>query len=186
MAKVQNNLITQGLSGSLGNQIVFRQGKGGQTIVSVKPASSTERDFNPNQLAQQQAFRNAIAYAKSAKDEVTYLTKAQGTTMSAFNAAVADWFKEPEVLEIDASAWTGTAGQIIRVKAQDDTQVTKVHVSIDDGQGVIFEQGNAVQADGLWWEYTTTTVVAQSPAPRVTATAQDLPGNNGTLVWQNN
>ena len=60
----------QGLSGSLGNQLVIRKGKGGQTIVTAKPAFSTGRTFNPAQQAHQQAFRDAIAYAKSARDEV--------------------------------------------------------------------------------------------------------------------
>ncbi len=149
MAKVLNNLIVQGLSGSLGNQIVIRQGKGGQTIVSAKPANAT-RTFNLTQLAQQEAFHNAIAYAKSAKDENIYLTKAQGTTLSAFNVAVADWFNAPEVLEIDTENWTGAVGQVIRVKAQDDIQVTRVHVQIADTQGNFLEEGAAVQADGLW------------------------------------
>ena len=34
MAKVHNNIITQGLSGTLGRQVVFRSGKGGQGLKS--------------------------------------------------------------------------------------------------------------------------------------------------------
>ena len=113
MAKSLNNIVMHGASGKLGNQIVFRQGKGGQTIITVKPAAG--RNFNPTQLAHQEAFRDAIAYAKSAKDETTYITKAQGTTMSAFNAAVADWFNKPEVLEIDTTGWRGASEEMIRV-----------------------------------------------------------------------
>jgi hypothetical protein len=186
MAKIQNNIVMHGASGQLGNQIVFRRGKGGQTSISAKPAGG--RTFNPAQLAQQEAFRNAIAYAKSAKDEDVYLTKAQGTTLSAFNVAVADWFGKPEVLEIDTTHWTGAAGQIIRVKAQDDTQVVKVRVQIFDvGRNApALEQGDAVQADGLWWEYTTTATVADLANAQVTAIAYDLPGNDHTLVWENN
>ena len=181
MAKIQNNVVMHGASGKLANQIVFRKGKGGQLIVSAKP--STGRTFNPTQLAQQEAFRDAIAYAKSAKDEDVYTTKAQGTTLSAFNAAVADWFGKPEVLEIDTTNWTGAVGEIIRVKAQDDTQVTKVHVQITNGIAMV-EQGDAVAADGLWWEYSTTTVASVTTA-KVKATAHDLPGNNHMLLWQN-
>lgn len=185
MAKVSNNIIMQGLSGSLGNQLVIRQGKGGQTIVATMP--STGRTFNAAQQAQHEAFRHAIAYAKSAKEEPTYLTKAQGTTMSAFNAAVADWFNKPQVLEINTANWTGTAGQTIRVKAQDDTQVTKVHVQIVDANGSIYEEGDAVQADGLWWNYiTTTSVEGGTSSATVQATAHDLPGNSHLLLWQNN
>jgi len=151
MAKVRNNIITQGLSGSLGDQIVFRAGKGGQTIVAAKPAFTTEREFNPAQLAQQQAFRNAIAYARGAKQEDAYITKAQGTTMSAFNAAVRDWFDKPRLLNIDVSGWSGEIGQIIRIEAQDDTFVASVRVVIADANGDILEQGDAVQDNGSWW-----------------------------------
>ena len=185
MAKSLNNIVMHGASGKLGNQIVFRQGKGGQTIIAVKPAAG--RTFTPTQLTHQEAFRYAIAYAKSAKDEMTYITKAQGTTMSAFNAAVADWFTKPEVLEIDITSWTGDPAQTIRVKAQDDTQVVKVHVQIMDVDGNIFEEGDAVQADGLWWDYATTSLVDRPVAANVVkATAHDLPGNNHMLTWQNN
>ena len=119
-------------------------------------------------------------------DETVYITKAQGTTMSAFNAAVADWFNELQVREIDTDGWTGAIGQTIRVKAQDDTQVTKVHVQIADTQGNFLEAGDAVQADGLWWAYTTSTAVSSPSAASVTATAHDLPGNSHILMWQNN
>lgn len=73
------------------------------------------------------------------------------------------------------------------MKAQDDTQVTKVHVQIVDADGSIYEEGDAVQADGLWWDYTTTTSVEGNPSSAtVKATAHDLPGNNHMLLWQNN
>ena len=182
MAKIRNNIITQGLSGSLGNQIVFRAGRGGQTIVATMP--STGREFNASQLAHQEAFRQAIAYAKSAKEEAVYLTKAQGTTMTAFNAAVADWFNKPQVLEIDAEAWTGNISQVIRVKAQDDTFIASVKVTIKDNNGSVVEQGNAVQADGLWWHYTTSTL-AQGGSFNITAVVEDLPGNSHELTRPN-
>lgn len=185
MAKVYKNIVTQGLSGKLGDQIVFRTSKGGQTIVAVKPVY-TEHDFNESQLAQQQAFRNAIAYAKSAKDETVYIDKARGKDISSFNAAVSDWFIEPQVLEIDASAWTGQVGQVIRVKAQDDTFVAGVRVAIGDGNGNTFEAGEAVRADGLWWEYTAAAQVFTEDPVVVTATVEDLPGNTHQLSWQNN
>ena len=185
MAKSLNNIVMHGASGKLGNQIVFRQGRGGQTIIAVKP--SITQNFSATQQAHQEAFRNAIAYAKTAKDETIYLTKAQGTTMTAFNAAVADWFNKPQVLEINIDNWTGTAGQTIRVKAQDDTLVIRVHVQIVDAQSNIIEEGDAEQADGLWWNYTTTTNLEGNISDTtVKATAHDLPGNNHMLLWQNN
>ena len=185
MAKSLNNIVMHGASGKLGNQIVFRQGKGGQTIIAVKPAAT--RTFTPIQLTHQEAFRHAIAYAKSAKEENIYLTKAQGTTMTAFNAAVADWFNKPQVLEIDTTSWTGAVGETIRVKAQDDTHIAKVRVQLVSAGGSVIEEGDAAQADWLWWEYTTTTSLEGNIADTtVKATAHDLPGNNHMLLWQNN
>ena len=55
--------------------------------------------------------------------------------------AVADWLNEPEILEIDASGWTGEIGQKIRVKVQDEIHVAKVRIAIGDADGIVFEQG---------------------------------------------
>ena len=185
MAKVNNNVVTHGLSGLLGNQIVFRAGKGGRTIVATRPVHDSNRILSPSQLAHQEAFREAIAYAKTTKDEAIYINKAQGTAMSAFNAAVADWFNQPKVQEIDTNGWSGEIGQAIRVKAQDDVRVVKVHVVIRDTSGSVLEQGDAEQEDGLWWVYTTTTVISSPLTNSITATAQDLPGNSAEFIWNN-
>ena len=184
MAKVQNNIFIRGLSGSLGDQFVIRKGKAGSTIIAAKAASNPDRTFNADQLAHQDAFREAIAYAKSAKDEPIYIAKAEGTTKSSFNVAVADWFKAPVVHEIDASGWNGGIGQTIQVKAQDEIHVAKVHVEINGENGTLLEQGDAVQADGLWWTYTTTTVVSNPATSMIVATAQDLARNTAELMRQ--
>ena len=151
MAKVKNNIFIRGLSGSLGDQFVVRGTKGGETVVAAKPTFSGERAFNAQQLAHQDAFRMAIAYAKSAKTQEVYVNKAEGTNKSAYNFAVADWFNHPEVLSLDVAGWTGHAGETIRAQAQDDTYVANVQVVIRDVNGNILEIGNASRAEGLWW-----------------------------------
>ena len=185
MAKVQNNIFVRGLSGSLGEQFVVRKGRGGTTVISNKPSFSPDRQFNEAQLAHQDAFKQAIAYARSAKTEELYINKAQGTTMSAFNAAVADWFNKPRVLEIDTTLWNGEAGQVIRVKAIDDTLVTGVQVTISDPDGNVLEQGEAALEDGLWWSYTTQTSAPIESAPQVKASARDFAGNSAEMAWMN-
>ncbi len=175
MAKVRNNIVMKGLSGSLGDQLVIKMDKGGRTIVSVKPTFPGGRTFNPQQVAQQEAFKQASAYAKGSKTEELYVEKAQGTPMSSYNVAIADWFHEPEIVSVDLDAWSGQAGQLIRIEATDDVKITQVTVVITDESGVLLEQGAAVQADGLWWQYTTT--AAASGSPIVIVSAQDLPGN---------
>jgi len=183
MAKVHNNIFVRGLTGSVGDQFVIRKTRSGRTIIANKPMFDENREFTQAQMAQQEAFRRAAAYAKSAMHQDVYVQKAAQSDMSAYNAAMADWFGEPEVLDIDANGWTGQAGQTLRIRAQDDTQVTRVHLLIDNAHGTIFEQGEMVQTDNLWWTYTTTTQVPMDPAPRLIATAYDLPGNSNGKVF---
>jgi len=56
-----------------------------------------------------------------------------------------------------------------------------VNVVITDSTGAVQEQGQAAQADGLWWNYTTT---ATAPSgPRLVVTARDLPGHTAQMNW---
>src|SRR5512138_3309361 len=95
MAKVRNNIFVRGLTGAVGDQFVIRRGRGGNTVISNKPSFGEDRQFNENQLAHQEAFRHAILYARTVKNDELYIKKAEGTSMTPFNAAVADFFREP-------------------------------------------------------------------------------------------
>ena len=184
MAKIANNIITEGLSGTLGGRLVFRSGKNGQTIVSAKRASDPDREYNAAQLAQQEAFRQAAAYAKVARVEEVYVAKAEGTTKSAYNIAMGDCFNKPKIIELDVTGWNGQAGQPINIKAMDDVQVTRVSLLILDGNGTVLEQGQASPDEGLWWTY-----VTKAPANGnryLQVTAYDRPGNTAQRSWQNN
>jgi hypothetical protein len=179
MAKVFKNILVQGLIGSLGKQLVFRRGKGGQTIVSRMPAFAQNRKLSAAQKAHHQAFQQAAAYAKLAKGEAVYIAKAEGTALNPYNVALSDWFHAPEVLEVDTTGWTGEIGQTIRIKAVDDVMVTRVSVAVRDRNQVVVEEGNAIQSenDQTMWIYTTQTVIQDRAAAVLTATAEDLPGH---------
>ena len=174
MAKVQDNIVMQGLSGTLGNQLVLKISKG-RTIVSTKPTFSENRTFSAAQLAQQQAFREATTYARAVQGDEVYIAKANGSPKSPYNVAVADWFNAPEVLGIDLSGWNGAAGELVRVQARDDVKVKHVIVRFNDAEGTLLEEGSATDVGALWWEYTTKSNLTS--AVTVTATAVDLPGN---------
>ncbi len=182
MAKVRNNIIIQGLSGSLGDQLVIRQDKAGRTIVGVSPTFDPNRTYTTSQTEQQERFRDASVYARGAKDEAVYVNKAQGTPLNPYNVAIADWFHAPEIKELDVKAWNGAAGQIIRIQVVDDVKVTQVHVVITDDADVVLEQGTAAPAEGAWWSYTTT--AAAGGNPRIVVTARDLPGNIAEMNWE--
>lgn len=177
MAKVQKNIIIEGISGSLGDQLVIKTGKGGQTIISTTPKFSQNRTFTDAQQAQMAKFREGSAYAKdAAKSEPIYADKATGTAQNAYNVALADFMHPPEILEVDLSGYTGKSGDTIRARVQDDVKVNKVSIVIADAQDQLIEQGAATADTGLWWKYS---VTANAPGSnvKVIVHAWDLPGH---------
>ena len=183
MAKVNKNIVMQGLSGSLGDQVVLKQDKAGRTIVSTKPAFNSKREFSDEQKAHQANFKEAAAYARmAARTEPIYALKAEGKAQSAYNVAMADWFNKPEIDEVNLSGWSGQAGGTIRVKALDDVKVKQVTVVITNEQDVEVERGTAAANGELWWEYTTTASVTGQP--KVTVEVMDLPGNIAQAMRQ--
>ncbi len=120
---------------------MIRKDKAGRTIISNMTTFYEKRQFSEVQLAQQEAFREASAYAQTAKDQEVDVAKADGTPMHPRNVAMADWLHEPQIKDIDLSGWSGLAGQMIRIQAADDVQVKQVTVVITDESGPVLEQG---------------------------------------------
>ena len=180
MAKVRRNIIVEGLSGSLGGQVVFQQARDGGTIVRVM-ARPSQRPPSEQQLTNRARFREAIAYARQTKDHPIYVKKARGTNKTSYNVAVADWFRPPEVVKIDLSQWHGRVGDTLRMQVQDYAYVESVNVLISDENGQMVETGVATpESNGLWWQYVTT---VDHPGGNgiVVVSASDLPGHEGSL-----
>ena len=101
MARIQSNLVVQGLSGGLGN-LTFRRLQDGRTIVCAKPDFS-HRKFSREQKAHQSRFQAAAAYAKAtAQTQPIYAQLAAGTLKTAYNVALSDWFHAPVIHQIEA------------------------------------------------------------------------------------
>ena len=66
MARVKKNILMEGLSGGLGQQLVFRQSKG-ETIVSGSPQNSMEKSLAQRRVAN--TFLAASAAAKASGNE---------------------------------------------------------------------------------------------------------------------
>lgn len=165
MAKVKRNLILQGISGAIDKTLVFRQMRDGTTILSAAPDFS-KRVFSKGQLTHQSRFQQASAYARlAAKTNPVYAKLAKGTTKTAYNIALSDWFNPPI---IDLVKWE--EGRI-RIWASDNVLVTKILVTVMDEQEKVLEQGQARQINETIWEYT-----AQATG-RVIVEVWDLPGN---------
>ena len=74
--------------------------------------------------------------------------------------------------------YTGEAGSFITVTVTDDFVVSSVHVKIENMDGTMVEEGEAVQANtGIDWVYTATVANENMSGDKITVTAYDMPGN---------
>lgn len=183
MAESKDNIVTKGLSGTIGRQLTFRN-KGGKTFVSklLKPSTASP---TPDAAAVRARFQSSAQYAaKAIKDPVTKaLYKAAATgNQTAFNLALSDAFKAPVVSEIKTDNYHGAAGNTLTVVATDDFKVTGVVVSIHDAAGNLVEQGDAVIQQNEDWLYTTKQANGSLAGSKITAVASDLPGNSTSFT----
>lgn len=178
MAKSINNIITHGLSGKVGDLLVFSQ-RNGKTIVSKVPTKKSE--LSDKQKQQMSKFQEAVLYAKNVlKDPTTKemyeleAKKEQG--VSGYNVAVADLMNAPKIEEINLSEYKGKKGDKIKIKAFDDFKVEAVKVLIYNGDGSLVEEGNAVE-EGLYWIYKAKENNTELSGDKIVVRATDIPDN---------
>ncbi len=170
-------------SGSSKN-MTFTRRKSGKVIIGRRRKPS-DKPVSEDRLKIRVKFNRGIEYAKTAMDiperKALYDTKV-GFDQSAYILAVRDYYKAPTVDSIDASAYTGLAGETIRILATDDFKVIALKVSIRSAAGAVLESGNAVlHPNGVDWVYTATVANQPLAGSKIVATAYDLPDNSGTL-----
>jgi hypothetical protein len=179
MAKSKNNVVTYGLSGKIGDLLVFSQ-RDGKTIVSKLPQTPTVA--SEKQKEQRKRFQKATIYAKAAVADVQTkeqynLAAKKKKGLTAYNIAVADFFNAPDIDTVDLSAYTGSAGDEIRIIVTDDFAVKSVHVHISNADGTLVEEGYAVNSAGNIWIYAATQNNESLDGDKIVITASDLPGN---------
>lgn len=177
MAKIYDNNATHGLSGTV-NQFVYRQ-RFGKTVVSKRPVRTAA--FTETQQVFLSNFKKAVLYASSIlhneKIKRAYQEKAK-PGHSAYNAAIADYLKAPEIHSLDITGLTETTGSKLSVMVTDNFWVEYVNIKIETPAGALIEEGNAVmQSDGQTWVYYAQTTDANNPGNSITITAADYPGN---------
>lgn len=180
MAISRNNALTQGLRGLFADVLVFRQLKGGRTVIAGAPRQNSKPPTS-TQTAVREKFLEASYYAKAAlkNPEVKegYLAKAKDG-QSAMNLALRDYIQAPEIRRIDTTSYTGQPGQVITIKAFDDFKVTGVSVFIYGAGDVLIEAGAAtLPEDSPYWRYTALLVNNAVAGGKVMVYAKDLPGN---------
>lgn len=179
MAESKNNIVTHGLSGKVGDLLVFSQ-RNGKTIVSKVPKERTGT-ATEKQQAHQLKFQRAVLYAKSvladSDKKQQYEAFADNSTgMSTFNIAVADLLNAPSIEVIDLSGYNGNIGDNIKIIVSDDFRVAAVMLKIENSDGSLVEEGNAV-LDGAEWIFTATVENTYLTGDKITVTASDMPAN---------
>lgn len=179
MAESKNNIVTHGLSGKVGDLLVFSQ-RNGKTIVSKAPKERTG-ELSDKQEVQKLKFQRAVLYAKTVmndadKKQMYEAMSDDSKGISAYNVAVADLLNAPKIQEINLSAYTGNPGDTIRIIATDDFEVVSVTVTIENADGSLVEEGSAVN-NGAEWVYTATVLNSDLSGDKITITASDHPVN---------
>ncbi|MDR1153379.1 MAG: hypothetical protein LBL04_01610 [Bacteroidales bacterium] len=179
MAKQKGNVVTHGLSGKIGDLLVFRQ-VGGKTVVSKVP--EPPKTVSEKQAKQRRRFRQAVIYAKSAVEspetKTVYDEMAAKKGKTPFIVAVADFLHVPEIQRIDLSDYSGQIGDTIRIEVEDDTMVKYVHVRIMAADGTLIEEGQATpDISGYVWTYAAEQNNDRFNYGKIVVSVSDLPGN---------
>lgn len=182
MAISEQNVITYGLKGKVGDLLVFRK-QNGKTVVSKMPAKSS---VPPTQLQKDvnTRFRLASKFAKQALLDPTlaakYLQMAK-KGQKPFNAAFSDFFSLPE-LSNSAGIYDGQINTVLSVDATDNYDLKSVKVQIMDANDALIEQGEAImQFNGVTFNYTCTVSNANATGCKWVFTASDWAGNHSIL-----
>jgi len=185
MAHSNNNLITSGLTGTIGKELVFRNWAG-KTIVAKAPCKRPGRPTKA-QARIRDRFYMAARYGKAIlSNEDPAMADAYRAVLkprqNLYTRALRDYLSAPVVQQINTDEYTGQQGSLIRIRAVDDFRVTEVRVEIFSATGYLLEMGMAEQQlNGLDWVYKVQQDNPLLSGSRIKAIARDVPGNEGSL-----
>jgi hypothetical protein len=184
MAKVKGNLVLGELSGKLGN-LVVRQ-VGGKSVVQAAPVR--QAPATAGELKNQQAFREAQAYARQSRMDPAlwgiYMAEAKrrGGTSNPYAVAISDYRLAPVLHELKLLPDSQTGGQKLRIHATDNVLVTQIAVKIIKADRSLNATGLATrETDSDWWQFPFPAGLTGLNTAEVTVS--DLAGNmvNGKL-----
>ena len=178
MAEALPNPAAGQLKGKIGNLVYYKlNGKPCVRSVPHRTVPST-----PAQKNNQTRFRAASKFAHSTltdpKQKARYEAAAARTGSTAYNAAVSDFMHPPVITEVDLTGYTGRAGQLIRIRAEEKKiGAAAVSLVIADRTQAVLEQGAAcVEDDGVTWWYAAQKDIPPDQLLWITVRAEDQPG----------
>jgi hypothetical protein len=180
MARSNNNILTKGLSGMVGKQIVFRTWNG-KTFISVAPKKPKKQ--SAVQKENRSKFKRATTYAKSMmKDPIRkaeYKEIAKKLQLpNAYTAAITDYMRNPEIEALDLANYSGKADEEVKVTAsKKGFEIQEVEVIVVDQNGEAIEEGKAAKGPGNEWIYKTTNNHEEKGQAKFLIKVRDKAGN---------
>jgi hypothetical protein len=180
MARSNNNILTKGLSGMVGKQIVFRTWNG-KTFISVAPKKPKKQ--SAVQKENRSKFKRATIYAKNMmKDAIKkaeYKDIAKKLQLpNAYTAAITDYMRNPQIEALDLASYSGMADEEIKVTAsKKGFEIQVVEVTVVDQNGEAIEEGKAEKGSGNEWIYKTTHNIEDKKLVKFLIRARDKAGN---------
>jgi hypothetical protein len=180
MARSKNNLLTKGLSGMVGKQIVFRTWNG-KTFISVAPKKPKKQ--SPIQKENRSKFKRATIYAKNMmKDPVKkaeYKEIAKKLQLpNAYTAAITDYMRNPQIEALDLTSYSGRADEEIKVTvSKKGFEIQEVEVIVVDQNGEVIEEGKASKGLANEWTYKTSIEIEERETAKFLIRVRDKSGS---------
>ena len=179
MGMLEPNTIVGILNGKVGNLVLVRM-PDGRVVVRRRPVR--EAGFTGPELVVQSRFKRAVAYVERIRRQPAeygvYQAAAKLKGKRACDLSNADFRRPPQITDVDLSGCTGAPGELIRVQAIDDFEVSRVCVTIARLDGTMIEHGTAALNEGfVCWEYVTQSVLPAGQTVAGNVSAFDRPGN---------
>ncbi|PWV56100.1 hypothetical protein [Chitinophaga sp. S165] len=169
MAIVKDNILMQLVRGSLGKQITIYE-RNGQIIMAKKRGPSKKK---PTQKQLEARHKMTIASMRAQimledPQIKAYYQSLAGPGQNAYNIAVKDAYRSPEVQNIRLEK------EQVVVTTQHEFRVAEVEVKVIDADGVITESGRAfLGRNGVDWYYK---AAALPVGAKVIVVVKSLPG----------
>lgn len=142
----------------------------------------------PTFATKQERFEQAIRYAQAqmldpkAKQFYSIMARRLKCT-HAYNAAVRDYMKDPDISKIILSHYTGEKRDCIFIESDDYFKIEVVIVEILTSDGALLESGTATRRPGeIKWKYLTTECNPSLAGTQVKAFAIDRPGREVMMM----
>lgn len=187
MASIVLNPAIQVISGDVAG-FVYRQQADGSVVLAKKALLDPQRIPSEAQAGQMQKFKEASArYTRLMEDlgvQAAYekLATERGPKSRLRALVIGDILKAPKITTIDLSDYQGTAGNLIRIVAEDSVGVSGLKLSIRDATENRPIESADMALNGnvkgtVEWVYAATQSITNGHEVQILVTAFDLAGN---------